>query len=212
MGLGTSGETSMKHSLARGLLAGAGALAAGSAHADLVFDLKGSGNYSGFLLYGGLLSHAQAGDNGYLVLEDGPPADLILQVPLTATNGWDNWSQYLGGTFSFDVKFLNDVQTVSPSFGRLTVTRLFNGEWVSVDLVPETIVSTTSGWTTYSVALTPEAGWGPSLASVLAAPQAVILSFETGSTDSNRSLIGIDNVRVTSAVPEPSTGLTRGMG
>lgn len=203
----------MRQAFASAIVAVASVLATGSAHADLVLNFNGTDNYGGVMLSGGRLFHETAGGNGYLVLEDGPLTALELEVPLTPVIGqWDSWSQYFGGTLSFDVLALSDVQSVSPSFGQITLTKLFSGgQSISVDVVPETAISS-NGWTTYSIALTPEAGWGTSLSDVLASPQRVVINFETGSSDTNRSMIGVDNIRVTSAVPEPSTGLMGLMG
>lgn len=203
----------MRQAFASAIVAAASAMTAGSAHADLVLDFNGTNNYGGVMLLGGRLFHETVGGNGYLVLEDGPSTALELEVPLTSVIGqWDSWSQYLGGTLSFDVRALGDVPSVSPSFGQITLTKLFSGgQSISVDVVPETVISS-DGWTTYSISLTPQAGWGTSLSDVLALPQRVVINFETGSSDTNRSLIGVDNIRVTSAVPEPATGLMGLMG
>jgi len=193
-------------SCGRALLAVACGLAAGTARADLAWGFDSAENGFDFVLFGGLLSREQVGGNGYLVLEDGPPDNLTLQVPLSSTPGsWESWTQYLGGTLSFDVRLLTEVAAVPASFGQVTMTQAFsNGASVTAKLASASAIST-NGWTTYTIALTPQAGWGASLDTVLAQPQSVYVNFDLGSTDANRALIGVDNVRVSSAVPEPAT-------
>jgi hypothetical protein len=201
---------------ARTVLALACCLAAGAARADLAWGFDTADNGFGFGLYGGLLSREQVDGNGYLVLEDGPPDSLTLQVPLSSSPGsWDSWTQYLGGTMSFDVRFLTEVPAVPSSFGQVTVTQaFFNGVSVTAPAKSDSPVST-NGWTTYTIALTPEAGWGASLSSVLAQPVGAYINFELGSSQANPARVGVDNVRITSAIPEPATwhlGLMGAMG
>jgi hypothetical protein len=167
-------------------------LTAGAARADLAWGFDTAENGFGFGLYGGLLSREQVDGNGYLVLEDGPPDSLTLQVPL-------------GGTLSFDVRLLTEVAAVPSSFGQVTVTQaFFNGVSVTAQAKPDSPVSIT-GWTTYTIALTPEAGWGDSLSAVMAQPLGAYINFELGSSQDNPARVGVDNVRITSAIPEPAT-------
>jgi hypothetical protein len=181
-------------------------LTAGAARADLAWGFDTAENGFGFGLYGGLLSREQVDGNGYLVLEDGPPDSLTLQVPLSSAPGsWDSWTRYLGGTLSFDVRLLTEVAAVPSSFGQVTVTQaFFNGVSVTAQAKPDSPVSTT-GWTTYTIALTPEAGWGDSLSAVMAQPLGAYINFELGSSQDNPARVGVDNVRITSAIPEPAT-------
>lgn len=200
----------MKTSFARAVLAAAAVLGAGSANADMAFDFNGTnGSYNfgdGFAVYAGRLLHEQVEGNGYLVIQDGPGSDLRLAVPLAPGHGrWDSWAQYLGGTLSFDVKILDNVGLATPaSFGQVTVTGLFGSGTLTASALAGSV--TAGGWATYSIALTPEAGWGPALPGVLESPSQVLINLELSSGES-RALIGIDNVRVTSAVPEASTGV-----
>ncbi len=200
----------MKTSFACVVMAAAAVLGAGSANADMVFDFNGTnGNYNyddGFIVYAGNLLHEQVEGNGYLVIRDDPGSYLRLAVPLAPGIGrWDSWTQYLGGTLSFDVKILDNVELATPaSFGQVSVVGLFGSGTVTASPVSGSV--TAGGWTTYSIALTPEAGWGPALPNVLGNPAQVLINLELSNGDP-RALIGIDNVRVTSAVPEASTGV-----
>lgn len=193
-------------SRARTVLAMVFCLAAGASRANLSWGFDRADNGFGFVLYGGLLAREQVDGNGYLVLEDGPPDSLTLQVPLSPNPGsWDSWTQYLGGTLSFDVRLLTEVAAPPSSFGQVTVTQAFsNGASVTAQAKPDSTASN-NGWTTYTIALTPEAGWGASLSSVLAQPSGAYINFELGSAQTNPARVGVDNVRITSAIPEPAT-------
>ncbi|MFN3617650.1 MAG: PEP-CTERM sorting domain-containing protein [Aquabacterium sp.] len=172
------------------------ALASASASANLTYTFDSDAQ--GVTATGAALSQGP----GYLVLQDTDNADMAVQLPAAdLVNG----TQYLGGTLSFDAINLNGAVNDWFSFGTVRLTGA-SGQFVELDIEPGAEPATT--WKTYSVALT-ESVWGANLASVLAQWSGVSITLEShvgfDQTNGGFELNGIDNIRVTSAVPEPGT-------
>lgn len=143
---------------------------------------------------GGTLTHVIEAGNGFLSVQDIDQADMLLQLPLGAATV--DWSAYLGGTLSLDARSLNGQPPTWPSFGLLTLTSASGS--VSFDFVPATDPGT--DWATYTVQLD-AATFGPGLASVLAGLQGATINLESG--NGPIEVVGIDNLTLTTAVPEP---------
>lgn len=172
------------------------ALATGASHAAQVsytFDADAQGVT---VTPGGLLTHVQAPGNGYLSVQDLDNEDMLLVIPLGGATV--DWSGYLGGTLSFDGRSLNGLPPSWPSFGLLTLTSAAGS--VSFDFVP--VDDPTSDWTTYSVQLD-TATFGPTLPLVLATLTGATINLESG--NGPVEVVGIDNLKITAAVPEPQT-------
>ncbi len=171
-------------------------LIGGAAQADLLYTFDASAQ--GFTVTsGGALTHVVSGGNGHLSVADIDNADVLLNLPLAS--GTTDWSSYLGGTLSLDAASLNGQAPSWSTFGLLTLTSATAGS-VSFDFVPET--DPTTGWKTYSVQLD-VATFGANLSAVLASLSSATINLESG--NGPIEVVGIDNVRLTSAVPEPQT-------
>ncbi|MFG6412800.1 laminin B domain-containing protein [Roseateles sp. DC23W] len=135
---------------------------------------------------------------GWLRVED---VDGSTDILLTAPSGWlGNWSSFLGGTLSFDVKKDNNVSSDWSGFGEIRISG--PGGSVILDAAAPNLPADNL-WTHYSVALTPTAGWnGASLAAVLANVTSLTINgeFHAGPGE----VVGFDNIQVT-AVPEPAS-------
>ncbi|MEO6280402.1 PEP-CTERM sorting domain-containing protein [Roseateles sp.] len=158
---------------------------------------------------GGTQTWQGSGGNGggWLQIED---IDGNTDILLTAPSAWlGNWSAYLGGTLSFDAKKVNDVSNDWPGFGEIRISG--PGGSVLLDVAEAGQPVGEGEWHRYSVALTPAAGWGPSLASVLANVTSLTINgeFHAGPGE----VVGFDNIQVT-AVPEPASAalLLAGIG
>jgi hypothetical protein len=173
-------------------------IAASAAQADLHYTFDD--DTQGFTITsGGSLVHQVEGGNGFLQAADLDLSDLLLNVPLGGS-GLD-WHGYFGGTLSFDARILNGTPADWPGFGALT----FGNARVSItlDIVPPT--DPTSAWKTYSVVLDP-LSWGVDelvVESIFSNLEYVTLNLESG--DGAVEVVGIDNFRVTAAVPEPGS-------
>jgi hypothetical protein len=172
------------------------ALASASASANLTYTFDADAQ--GVTATGATLSQGP----GYLVLQDTDNADMAVHLPAAALV---NGTQYLGGTLSFDAVNLNGVANDWFSFGTVRLSAA-SGQFVELDVVPGAAPGTT--WQTYSVALT-DSIWGPQLATVLSQWAGLSITLEShvgfDQTNGGFELNGIDNIRVTSAVPEPGT-------
>jgi hypothetical protein len=191
-------------------------LAAGSANADVAYTFDH--DLQGFSTVGdGTLVLESAGGRSYLRATDtNGSTDLYLSVPLSAPSV--DWSAYLGGTISFDARMLSDNLPSWGDFGTIRLTSATN-EVVLADLAPNlpsdpyTPVEPTSLWKTYSATLD-SANFsnqgGATLAGVLANLKSVTLSMEAG--NGPVEVVGVDNFKVTSSVPEPQTWALSLMG
>lgn len=161
----------------------------------------------GFTLVGdGTLAHVAGGGNGHLSITDtNGNTDVLLQMPLTAAV--NDWSVYLGGTISFDGVMLNGSTPSWPDFGIVRFTSATD-QVAFADLAPNVggVISEPGlTWKTYSATLD-EATFNQgtaTLASVLANLKSVSFSMEAG--NGPVEVVGVDNVRLTTAVPEPET-------
>ncbi|MFZ5527190.1 MAG: PEP-CTERM sorting domain-containing protein [Pseudomonadota bacterium] len=168
-------------------------MAACTAQADLLYTFDTGAQ--GFTVTSGGALYDNA---GYLAIADIDNQDMDLIVPLAA--GTTDWSGYLGGTLSLDAINLNGWQESDwPTFGLIRLTSATAGS-VAFDFVP--VLEPTSEWKTYSVRFDDDT-FGPSLAAVLASLTRVTINLESG--NGPIEYVGIDNVRITSAVPEPQT-------
>ncbi|KQV50276.1 hypothetical protein ASC95_12880 [Pelomonas sp. Root1217] len=155
---------------------------------------------------GGTQAWQATGGNGggWVQVED---LDGNTDILLTAPSGWlGNWSAYLGGTLSFDARTVNNASVDWSGFGEVRISG--PGGSLVLDLAP---AAPDGQWRHYSAALTPAAGWGPSLASVLANVTSLTINgeFHAGPGE----VVGFDNIQVT-AVPEPASAalLLGGLG
>lgn len=176
-------------------------LAAASAHANLNYSFDSDAQ--GFTTVGdGTLAHVVSGSGGYLSLTDtNGSTDLYVSVPLAAVPS--DWSIYLGGSISFDATMLNGTTPTWPDFGTIRFTSM-SDQVVLADLALPTEPTLT--WKTYSATLdgtTFTGSGGATLSGVLANLKSVTLSMEAG--NGAVEVVGLDNFRVTSAVPEPET-------
>jgi len=149
---------------------------------------------------GGTQTWEAAGGNpgGWVRVLD---TDNNTNIELTAPANWlGDWSGFLGGTLSFDAKNANGAPVTYGGFGEVRITGT-GGTVLVLDLA---LANEPAGdqWHRYSVSLTPAAGWGPSLVSVLANVTNVSITgeFQAGPGEA----VGFDNIRVT-AVPEPAS-------
>lgn len=133
---------------------------------------------------------------GYLSATDVSDADMLLHLPAAALG---DWSSYLGGSFSFDARNLNNESPDWAPFGELTLVG--SGGSLVLDIVAANQPPADGSWHSYTVALD-TATWGASLPAVLAGLTDVTLKveFHAGVTE----VVGIDNIAVT-AVPEPQS-------
>lgn len=177
-------------------LAFALALSAGASHAaNLRYGFDG-GAEGVTVTSGGALTHVVEDGNGYLSVADIDNEDMLLVIPLGGATA--DWSGYLGGTLSFDGRSLNGQLPSWPSFGLLTLTSAAGS--VSFDFVPSNHPS--SDWIRYTVQLD-AATFGPALPSILAALTSATINLESG--NGPIEVVGIDNLRITAAVPEPQS-------
>lgn len=184
------------------LLTGAGL--ATQAHADLAYTFDNDAQ--GFTVNepAGTLSHQSA---GYLRVQDqSGDTNVALLFPASALAG--GWLSYLGGTLSFDARLESAIDAYWPEFGTITLSSPLGA--VAVDVAYGDAPGV--GWATYAVTLDPES-WNTSaevLATVLANLQQVDISLEAG--NGPIEVLHIDNIRLSSAVPEPGTWAMTGVG
>lgn len=176
-------------------------LCAGAAQANVAFTFDS--DLQGFTTVGdGTLVHEVADGRSYIRATDtNGSTDLYLSVPLGAPAV--DWSAYLGGTISFDARMLNTNPPSWGDFGTIRFTSVTD-QVVSADLALPT--EPTIDWKTYSATLDSAtfANQGAAtLAGVLANLKSVTLSMEAG--NGPVEVVGVDNFKVTSSVPEPET-------
>lgn len=171
------------------------ALASAASHADVHYRFD-TGTEGVTVTSGGALTHVIDAGNGFLSVADIDNEDMLLVLPLGGATA--DWSAYLGGTLSFDGRSLNGLAPSWPSFGLLTLTSAAGS--VSFDLVPGT--DPTDDWATYSVQLD-IATFGSALPSILSTLTSATINLESG--NGPIEVVGIDNLKITAAVPEPQT-------
>lgn len=179
-----------------------GLSSASAAGISVGFD---SGTEGFFITGDGELSHVVTGGNGFLSVKDTTGSFLFLNAPVAAAG--ENWSSYLGGTVSFDAIMLNGISPSWPDFGTITFTST-SGQTASFDLAPNAgglITEPTTAWKTYSASLTNAVfsqGSAP-LSTVLASLSGVQFSMEAA--DGPIEVVGFDNFKVITPVPEPES-------
>ena len=152
---------------------------------------------------GGALVHQASGGNpgGFLQITDTTFGDFRLRLPAVALG---NWSNYLGGSLSFDAKNLSNDAPDYPPFGQISLTG--GGQTVQADAVTALLQPPTDGaWHHYTLTFN-NATFGAALPGVLAGLTELTLKAEFhDSSDGRFEVVGIDNIQVASAVPEPAT-------
>lgn len=148
---------------------------------------------------GGALTWRAAGGNGagFLEVADSSNDDFLLVAPAAVLG---NWSAMLGGTLFFEARNINGESPDWAPFGEITLTS--GATSLVLDIAPANQPAVNAGWTRYSVDLT-AAQWGPGLASVLGNVTGFTIKGEYHAGVSE--IVGIDNVGVTAAVPEPGS-------
>jgi hypothetical protein len=173
-----------------------GAACAGGAQAaniSLTFDTDAQGITG----TNGTVAHEAA---GYLAQTDIDADNMSLHLPASLLG---NWSQFLGGTLSFDAINLSGVASDWGDFGQVTLTG--SAGQVTVDLAAGEAPGGT--WQTYATTLD-AATWGGNLSNVLAdvTGVSIVLESHNGFGPGNSEINGFDNFKVSAAaVPEPST-------
>lgn len=187
-----------RHWLSGVVLAVASIGGAQAANIDLTFDTDAQG----ITATGGTLTHEVG---GYLAQTDTDGANMSLYLPSSLLG---NWSQYLGGTLSFDAINLSGVASDWGDFGQVTLTG--SAGQLTLDLAAAGTPGAT--WQTYATTLD-AATWGSSLGDVLAnvTGVSIVLESHNGFGPGNSEINGFDNLKV-SAVPEPSTLLMLATG
>lgn len=149
---------------------------------------------------GGELAFVATGGNpgGFLQQTDTDLSDMFVNAPAKFLG---DLSEFLNGTLSFDARQVSGAGEKYAPFGFVT---LFNGgNAVSADIAGAGAPST--DWTTFSVNLDP-AGFQTTpeaLAAVLS--NVTMITVELESQIGVVEATGMDNFRLVSAVPEPST-------
>ncbi|MDO9004767.1 MAG: laminin B domain-containing protein [Aquabacterium sp.] len=174
------------------------------ANADLAYTFDSDAQGFTVNVPAGELSH-EAG--GYLRIKDlTGDTNVSLILPGSAVAG--GWLSYVGGTLSFDARMESPIDSYWPEFGTITLSSTVGS--LAVDVAVGDAPGL--GWATYSVVLD-AANWSTSpevLASVLANLQQVDISMEAG--NGPIELLHIDNVTLSTAVPEPGTWAMSLMG
>lgn len=187
-------------SIRAALLLGTAALCI-PAHADITSSFDSS--LDGWTGLGGSVAHVVSGGmpSGHLQQQDTDETWMSVSAPGAYLG---NLSAYLGGTVSFDALNVNGLPANLPSlpqFGTVTITG--SGGSASRVLVGAGSGQPApgAGWTHY-VATLDAAAWSGDLAGALAGVTSLTVSLE--SRDGLDEIIGFDNFRLATAVPEPS--------
>jgi len=178
----------MTRSLLAALIATCSALPLAAAAASFDADAEGWTTTNG-----GAQVWMPTGGNGggWLQVTDVTNDDFLLNAPAA----WlGNWSAYAGGTLSFDAKNVNGEAPDWAPFGEVTFTS--GASTFAFDLVAANNPPADGQWHHFTV----------SLSSVPAAMLANVTGltikgeFHAGVTE----VVGLDNIQVTAAVPEPT--------
>jgi hypothetical protein len=185
----------------------AGLLLAGMAsraQADLAYTFDADAQGFTVNVPAGELSHVADGYLRIVDLTDQTNVSLIL--PGAALAG--GWAAYEGGTLSFDARLELPIGSYWPEFGTITLSSAAGSASADVAGPDEP----TTAWKTYSIKLD-AALWGAqpaTFSAVLAGLQGAEISMEAG--NGPIEVLHIDNIKLTSAVPEASTSVLSMLG
>lgn len=148
---------------------------------------------------GGAPTWRASGGNGagFLEVADITDEDFLLVAPAAVLG---NWSAMLGGKLFFEARNINGEAPDWAPFGEVTLSNGLTS--VVLDIAAANQPAVNAGWTRYAVDLTP-ALWGAGLASVLGNVTSFTIKGEYHAGVSE--IVGVDNIGVTAAVPEPGT-------
>lgn len=175
---------------------------AGPAQAAVNFGFD-TGAQGWTVVEGGAMSWVASGGNGggYLQFTDLNSEDMRGEITL----GGADWSPYLGGTLSFDARNISGHTDFWSPFGEVRITPT-SGSPVTIDIAAPGQPHQDGLWRTYTVVLSPA-----SFAAVLGSVQSLSIKTEFAVSDPGQpasfETMGLDNVRLTAAVPEPSAWL-----
>ena len=182
-----------------------------SAKADLISTFDS--DLEEWTASGGTMEYRGSGGNpgGFLALTDNTDSYMTVYAPTTLLG---DWSQYLGGSLSFDARNLNgaspDLPTI-PLFG--TVTIMGAGGTASRVLGGAGLPPADGLWHTYGAELDPTL-WSGDLTGALSRVTQLSITFESNNIATAESN-GFDNfgVRIATAVaPEPGSLVSAALG
>ncbi len=187
----------MKHLLVSALGAALLSLTA-PAQANLAYSFDSDAQ--GWTVFdGGDMVYQASGGNsgGFLQITDSSFGDFRLLLPAAALG---NWSVYLGGTLSFDARNISSSAADYAGFGEIT---LGGGNLsLTADAAGLQQPPADGQWHSYSLVLD-AATFGPLLPLALANLGELTIKPEYhDSSDSVFEVVGVDNIHISSAVPE----------
>jgi hypothetical protein len=189
-------------------LALSAAVAAPSAHAHLISTFDTSAEGWSASAADAVFTYQAAGGNGggFIQTADASLTDMVV----TAPSSWlGNLSSFLGGTFSFDAKNINnsapDYSGANFGFGLVIITG--TAGTVSFNISPTGQPAADGQWHSFSAALDPNL-WGANLAAVLNDVTSFAITSEF--TNGILEIAGLDNIVLAERdpqqqVPEPAS-------
>ena len=182
------------------------AVAAPTAHANLISTFgSNAGGWSATAADAVFTYQATGGNTGgFIQTADASFTDMVVSAP----SSWlGNLSPYMGGTFSFDAKNINnsapDYSGVNFGFGLIIITGTAGS--VSFNVSPTGQPAADGQWHSFSATLDP-ALWGSNLSAVLADVTSFAITSEF--TNGVVEIAGLDNIALISRaqqVPEPAS-------
>lgn len=187
-------------------LALSAAVAVPCAHANLISTFGASAEGWSATAADAVFTYQATGGNtgGFIQTADASFTDMVV----TAPSSWlGNLSSYLGGTFSFDAKNINnsspDYSGATFGFGLITISGTAGS--VSFNISPTGQPAADGQWHSYSAALDPTL-WGANLSAVLSDVTSFAITSEF--TNGVVEIAGLDNIALASRVqqvPEPAS-------